>query len=260
MTGLSSGVPGQPAGCVLVLAKAPEPGRVKTRLTPPATPAEAADIAAAALLDTLDAIPTTGARTAVALTGRLARSARGAAIRSQLRRCLVLPQRGRDFGDRLAHAHLDVRRLHPRGPVLQIGMDTPQVTAELLTASCAPLHSGRVDGVLGMAADGGWWALGLRDPRHAAVLRSVPMSRSDTGERTLRALRVLGLRIASLPELVDVDAMRDAVQVAAMVPASRFARAVAAVAVAGPADGRVAGPPDRPGADRSAAGRDRVSA
>ena len=229
MTGHRVDDPASLPACVLVLAKAPEPGRVKTRLTPPATPHQAADIAAAALLDTLDAISASGSRTAVALTGRLSGSARAEAIRVLLRRCVVFPQRGKGFGERLANAHVHARRLYPCGPVLQIGMDTPQISADLLRASCEPLRSKRTDGALGMAADGGWWALGLRDPRHAAVLRCVPMSRSDTGERTLRALRALGLRIAALPELVDVDEMRDARQVAGMLPASRFGRAVAAV-------------------------------
>lgn len=229
MTRHHGAAPDLPPACVLVLAKAPEPGRVKTRLTPPATPGQAADIAAAALLDTLDAISASGFRTTVSLTGQLSCSARAAALRSRLRRCVVFPQRGKDFAERLDNAHVDARRLYPCGPVLQIGMDTPQISRGLLQASCELLRSRGTDGALGMAADGGWWALGLRDARHAAVLRSVPMSRSDTGERTLRALHTLGLRIAALPELVDVDTMRDARQVARMLPASRFARAVAAV-------------------------------
>ena len=163
---------------------------------------------------------------------------------------MVFPQYGKDLGDRLAYAHVDARRRHPCGPVLQIGMDTPQVGVELLDASCDVLRSSASDGVLGMAADGGWWALGLRDVRHAAVLRSVPMSRSDTGERTLRALRAVGLRIAALPELVDVDTMRDARLVSRMVPATRFARAVASVTAARAV----------PVAGRSAAGCKAVSA
>ncbi len=70
--------------------------------------------------------------------------------------------------------------------MLQIGMDTPQVTAELL-ASCARQLL-ETQAVLGPACDGGWWVLGLQTPATAECLRSVPMSQPDTGELTLKAL------------------------------------------------------------------------
>ncbi|MET8996100.1 DUF2064 domain-containing protein [Amycolatopsis sp. NPDC004169] len=219
-----------PPFVLLVVAKAPVPGLAKTRLCPPATPAQAAGIAAAALLDTLDAVcAVPGALPVVAMTGDLGAAARGAEIGTALRGATVIPQRGWDFGARLANAHADAAAVHTGLPILQIGMDTPQVTPESLAAAAAPvLHHGH-DSVLGPAADGGWWALGLAEPRHAQVLAGVPMSRDDTGERTLRALTASGLRPARAAELSDVDTMVDARAVAAACPGGRFARAVAAV-------------------------------
>ncbi|WP_410596728.1 DUF2064 domain-containing protein [Amycolatopsis sp. lyj-23] len=215
---------------LLVVAKAPVAGLAKTRLCPPATPAQAADIAAAALLDTLDAVcAVPGALPVVALTGDLGSAARSAEIGTALRRCTVIPQRGWDFGARLANAHADAAAVHTRLPVLQIGMDTPQVTPELLAATVAPIVHGDDDCVLGPAADGGWWALGLAEPRRAQVLAGVPMSRDDTGERTLRALTASGLRPRQAALVSDVDTMADARSVAAACPLGRFARAVAAV-------------------------------
>jgi hypothetical protein len=108
--------------------------------------------------------------------------------------------------------------------VLQIGMDTPQVHGALFDDAAAALRG--TDAVLGPAADGGWWGLGLHDPRHARVLLDVPMSTPDTGELTLRALRAAGLRVGMLPELSDVDTMADAARVVGEVPGSRFAVAV----------------------------------
>jgi hypothetical protein len=215
---------------LLVVAKAPVPGFAKTRLCPPATPAQAAEIAAAALLDTLDAVcAVPGAAPVVAMTGDLGAATRGAEIGLALRRVTVIPQRGWDFGARLANAHADTASVHAGLPVLQIGMDTPQVTPESLAAAVAPvLHDGQ-DCVLGPAVDGGWWALALAEPRHAQVLAGVPMSRDDTGERTLRALAACGLRPRRAAELSDVDTMADARAVAAACPDGRFARAVAAV-------------------------------
>ncbi|MFD4640063.1 DUF2064 domain-containing protein [Lentzea sp. NPDC058436] len=223
--------------CLLVMAKSPVPGHVKTRLCPPLSPEEAADVAAAALLDTLAAaLETPGAVPVVALAGVVRRED----VRDALAECVVIPQRGVSFGDRLANAHADVARF--RMPVLQIGMDTPQVTPELLE-SCAEFE----ETALGLALDGGWWALGLRDPLRAAVLRDVPMSRADTGALTLEALRGgrsradSGTRVPParagvvpavrmLPTLSDVDTIADAHAVAAQIPHSRFAAALASVA------------------------------
>jgi glycosyltransferase A (GT-A) superfamily protein (DUF2064 family) len=162
----------------------------------------------------------------VAMTGSLATSARAGELAVALARCTVIPQWGNDFADRLANAHADVAALYPGRPVLQIGMDTPQVSPELLTESIEWLHTKDVDAVLGPALDGGWWGLGLRSPSDARVLRAVPMSRSDTGARTLVALRRIGLRVRSLRQLSDVDTMADALRVADTAPGGRFAAGV----------------------------------
>ncbi|GHF98574.1 MULTISPECIES: TIGR04282 family arsenosugar biosynthesis glycosyltransferase [Amycolatopsis] len=215
---------------LLVVAKAPVPGFAKTRLCPPATPAQAAEIAAASLLDTLEAVcAVPGALPVVAMTGDLGAAARPVEIGMALRHVTTIPQRGADFGARLANAHADAAEVHAGLPVLQIGMDTPQVTPESLAAAAAPILRGGHDAVLGPAADGGWWALGLAEPRHAQVLADVPMSREDTGIRTLRALVACGLRPAGAARLSDVDTMADARAVAAACPDGRFARAVLAV-------------------------------
>ena len=83
--------------------------------------------------------------------------------------------------------------------------------------------------------DGGWWGLGVADPALAQVLTGVPMSTAETGERTLAALRGAGARVVLLEPLGDVDTPDDAPRVAALVPGSRFARAVAATGLLEPA-------------------------
>jgi glycosyltransferase A (GT-A) superfamily protein (DUF2064 family) len=85
-----------------------------------------------------------------------------------------------------------------------------------------------VDAVLGPAPDGGYWAIGLRRA-NADVFRGVPMSDVRTLASQHGRLRALGLRTVELPQLRDVDRFEDAIQVAAQVPGSRFAAAVAAV-------------------------------
>ncbi|WP_433606896.1 TIGR04282 family arsenosugar biosynthesis glycosyltransferase [Dactylosporangium sp. CA-139114] len=205
---------------LLLFAKAPVPGRVKTRLCPPWTPEQAATIAAAAIADTVDvlsAAPAT-ARTLVA-DGPLP------APPGWRRR----DQRGNGLGERLAAAYADTAL--PGVAALLVGMDTPQVHRGHLVAAAHALAD--ADAVLGPAQDGGWWALGLRDPAAAHVLAGVPMSTRETGARTRAALVGLGLRVAALPVLRDVDTAADAAEVAAACPSGRFARAVTTMVPAG---------------------------
>ena len=207
---------------LLVVAKAPEPGRAKTRLAGTVGDRVAADIAAAALLDTLDAVATAPvAARVVALTGDLDAAAGAAEIRQRLESFTVIEQRGDDFADRLANAHADSG--FGGNPVLQIGMDTPQVTAELLTGCARRLLESPA--VLGLACDGGWWVLGVSTPAMAECLRTIPMSQPDTGELTLKALRDNGIDVVPVDRLADFDVVDDVAVVRdACGPASRFAR------------------------------------
>jgi glycosyltransferase A (GT-A) superfamily protein (DUF2064 family) len=197
---------------LLVMAKEPVPGRVKTRLSPPLSPSEAASVAEAALADTLAAVAACGAdRKLVALDGEP-----GPWLPPGF---TVIPQHGDGFAARLALAWRDAG-----GPGLQIGMDTPQVTPALLDACLAATADPNVSATLGLALDGGWWALGLSERWQVDVFAGVPMSTSATGAHQLASLRAHGYRIAELPVLIDVDTVTDARQVAAQAPFGRFAR------------------------------------
>ncbi|GAA0289805.1 DUF2064 domain-containing protein [Streptomyces polychromogenes] len=192
---------------LLVIAKAPVPGRVKTRLTPPFTPRQAAELAEAALADTLAAVAATPAgRHVVVLDG-----APGPWLPPGFE---VMPQSGGDLDERLAAAFAACA-----GPALLIGMDTPQVTPRLLAPA---LDFAAHDAWFGPAADGGFWALGLAAP-DPALLLGVPMSVPETGAVQYERLRASGLRTGLLPRLRDVDTAADAAEVAALAPGGRFA-------------------------------------
>jgi glycosyltransferase A (GT-A) superfamily protein (DUF2064 family) len=197
---------------LVVLAKAPVPGRVKRRLSPPCSPEEAAAIAEAALADTLEAALGAGAdRVLLALDGTP-----GAWLPAEV---TVVDQGGGPLDRRLARAWS-----HVEGRGLQIAMDTPQASSILLARSMATLDV--ADAALGLAADGGWWAIGLRRAT-GDVFAGIPTSRPDTGRRQRARLDALGLRVAPLPVLRDVDTFADALAVAAIAPHGRFAAAVA---------------------------------
>ncbi len=193
---------------VLVMAKSPMPGKVKTRLCPPCTPAEAAALAEAALADTFEAVAACGAgRRIVALDGEP-----GAWLPAGFE---VVPQCTGELDERLAGAWAAAG-----GPGVQIGMDTPQVTAGLLDESLGALDT--APAALGHATDGGWWAIGLRRPE-PAVFRGVPMSTARTGAAQQARLRSLGLRVAELATLVDLDTVEDVGEVVAAGPRTRTA-------------------------------------
>jgi glycosyltransferase A (GT-A) superfamily protein (DUF2064 family) len=204
---------------VIVVAKEPLPGRVKTRLCPPCTPAEAAGLAEAALADTLEAVGGTAVdRRVLVLDGRP-----GPWVPDGFD---VLPQRGGPFTERLDAAWLDAVGGRP-GPTVQIGMDTPQVTARLLDDALDRLTI--VSSLIGPAEDGGWWALGLRGYR-PGLFHGVPMSAADTGTRQAQRIQeLLGTAPDPLPLLRDVDHIADARRVAALAPGTRFARRLAAI-------------------------------
>ncbi len=222
---------------VLVMAKAPVAGRVKTRLCPPMTAPEAARLASAALLDTLDTIDllqtASGGRVSkvIALDGSLVNAVDGSLIAGRITsagagRWTQIPQRGTSFADRLVLAHRDAAG---RGPVMQLGMDTPQLTVAMLAVSREALFRQQVDAVVGPSSDGGWWSLGVRNAQMTRALFDVPMSTSDTCELTIRALRADGINVARLPMLTDVDTFADAIEVADAAPGTRFARAFRAI-------------------------------
>jgi glycosyltransferase A (GT-A) superfamily protein (DUF2064 family) len=203
---------------LLVVAKAPVPGRAKTRIAATVGDSLAAELAAAALLDTLETTAGVGWPVVVALTGDLGEAVRAPEIADALEGVRVIGQRGDGLGQRLAHAHADADGGHG---VVQVGMDTPHLTVQdYLDAGALVGRGGRV---MGPAADGGWWLLGLPDPGDATALAGVGMSVDDTAEQTERAL---GGEVARLRVVRDMDTWHDAAVIAEDIPTSRLAAVV----------------------------------
>lgn len=204
----------------LVVAKAPVPGRVKTRLGAGLGMETAAQLAAAALLDTVAACRSAFTDCHLALDGDLADAVRASELHAALDDWTIHPQRGDGLGERLARAHADAAG---PGPTVQVGMDTPQLTRADLHGVAAAASNG--DAVLGPAADGGWWVLALMEPDAAAVLADVPMSTPSTFEATRAALTAAGQTVRVGRELTDVDTVTQAASVASGLTAGHFLEA-----------------------------------
>ncbi|WP_370070851.1 DUF2064 domain-containing protein [Streptacidiphilus sp. MAP5-3] len=207
-----------PPPTLLVIAKAPVPGRVKTRLTPPCTPEQAARLAEAALADTLAAL------------SRMPAGRRLLVLDGEPGPWLppgwdVVPQVGGGLDARLAAAFAHA----PQGaPALLVGMDTPQLDVAGLAEAFSPAVRAGVDAWYGPAADGGFWALGLARPTPELARRlldGVPMSTESTGAEVLDRLGAAGLTVRQLPQLTDVDTAEDAADVARLAPSGGFAAA-----------------------------------
>ena len=198
------------SAALVVMAKAPVPGQVKTRLCPPLDHAQAAALAESALADTLHAVSWTPARRRVLVLD----GAPGAWLPPGFD---VLEQHGTGLAQRLANATREIGEA-----LLFVGMDTPQLTRALLCDALEQLARADVDAVIGPTPDGGYWTIGLSEP-DPAVFEAVSMSSTTTGATQRARLDELGLRTAELEELRDVDTYDDAVAVAALAPWSRFA-------------------------------------
>jgi len=182
-----------------IIAKTPEPGRVKTRLCPPCTEAQAAEIAAAALADTIEAVDSTVAdprwrdrvQRVVLLDGQP-----GEWIPH---RYDLVAQRGDGLGERLANGFDDL------GPGVIVGMDTP-TAGRWLGEALGAVSAGR--DVLGLAVDGGYWVIGLA-ATDRAIFERIPMSQPHTGIAQLRRLHDLRRPVRLLPMTRDLDDVAD---------------------------------------------------
>ena len=195
---------------IAIIAKECLPGKVKTRLSPAFTHEEGAELASAALSDTMAAV--SGAS---GVSRRILFFA-GSASASQLTDFELLPQLEGSLDERLGYLFDVVDE-----PLLMVGMDTPQLAASVLSNLAEEWDRSDYDTCLGLAVDGGFWALGMKHP-NGDLIRGVKMSQSTTGAEQLGRLHGSERSVLMLPEFNDVDTFADAQEVADLAPESQF--------------------------------------
>jgi len=191
---------------IILFAKEPEPGQVKTRLCPPLSVEQAARLAEAFLLDeveTLGEVP--GAQVSIAYTPQ---SALGT-----FRRILgdgmipwMTPQGPGDLGERLYGAFASA--CPAWWPVIIAGSDSPDLPPAIVDSACRTLECDAADVVLGPAVDGGYYLIGARQA-HPNLFREIPWSTGEVVEATLRRADEARLRVSLLPVWEDVDQPAD---------------------------------------------------
>jgi hypothetical protein len=188
-----------------IMVKQPVPGRVKTRLCPPLTPEQATDLYRCFLLDKMAQVR----RLAVAApylaftppeAGAFFRDLAGESFS-------LLPQEGRDLGERLNHLSTHLLAAGHPGVVI-IDSDTPSLPDPCLLEAVTRMSHDHADAVFGPAEDGGYYLVGLR--RSApAVFQGIAWSTPAVLAQTLGAAAAAGLRVHLLPPWYDVDTGKD---------------------------------------------------
>ena len=200
-------VPGQiPRGlCALaVMTKAPRAGQVKTRLTPPLTPAEAAALNKCFLRDTTALIATTAAagvtRGIAVFTPVDAASSYVGILPAEFE---LVPQRGEAFGERMIFAMEDLFRLGFESSCL-INSDSPTVPQQAFTEATTILAQPNDTVVLGPSEDGGYYLIGLKK-LHREIFEDIAWSTEHVLQQTIERARQKNLKVYLLPKWYDVD-------------------------------------------------------
>ena len=185
---------------IIVMVKAPLPGFVKTRLTPPLTKVDAAALSLCFVQDVVTSALTVSPNLIVAFTPSDGRNVLEPVLPQNL---LWLEQKGAHLGERLDSATNHARDLG-FSPIIVLGADSPTLPPSLIENALRALTSDKADIVLGPTTDGGYYLIGFRKP-DGAVLRNITWSSPVTFEQTVRNIKQLELPLFTLPQWYDVD-------------------------------------------------------
>lgn len=192
---------------ILVMAKAPRPGTVKTRLMPLLGPDGCAVLQAALLRHTVATALATGRRTVVAFDLADARPPIRELI-EDLGAVELIPRCGEHLGERMTTAADDA--LPDGGELVVIGTDAPTAKSDLLARAFHALENGAA-AVIGPALDGGYYLLGLDWPApDAFAIDPALWSGQHVAAATMARLRRLPGRVSQLSTLRDLDTPEDA--------------------------------------------------
>lgn len=199
--------------CLGLFLRGPEPGRTKTRLIPALGDAGAASLYRAFVEDTLNlALRSPARHCRLWVDGEGPRTYVSPGMDVTLRDRTLQgqwserPQAGGDLGNRLQKAFLDAAA-DDLLPMLIIGTDGPDLPERNLAAALRALDDG-AELVLGAAADGGVWCIGLAQPV-PGFFDDLPWSMSTTGDALRARAQVLSLRNTEVPAWYDCDTPDD---------------------------------------------------
>jgi rSAM/selenodomain-associated transferase 1 len=190
---------------LVVMAKAPVPGNVKTRLNPQFTPEEAVDLYRCFLQDrirTLNRLK--GIDRAIAFTPADARDMFIPFSQNGIR---LFSQKGKDLGERLNNIFVE-KLAGGYDAVSIIDSDTPDLPQSTIQESFRRLLSDRADVVFGPCYDGGYYLVAMRKP-HPELFVDIPWSSDTVLSNSLEKAKKLAVKTDLLPWWNDLDTFED---------------------------------------------------
>lgn len=194
---------GEKARALVVVAKAPLAGLVKTRLCPYLRPAQAADFYECLLTDIIGKM---SGYEGGDLWLAFAPDGEDYFRQNHAGRRL-LAQRGGDLGERLHHIFVDLFRMDYH-EIVVVDSDSPTVPLSTIQQAYEALSEQNSDMALGPSDDGGYYLVGLKCPARG-IFRDIPWSTDRVLDSTLRRARELDLKVALLPRAYDIDVQED---------------------------------------------------
>ena len=202
--GHNRGVPPPGSTALIVFAKAPVPGQVKTRLCPPLMPDEAASLHGSLVLDLLERCQSLQGFDRILAGSPTPAHPFFDAMKTRFK-IPIWEQVGVNLGARMAHAFQSALG-SPYRSALIMGTDIPGITVPLMTTACKSLQDH--DLVLGPTVDGGYYLIGLRSPM-PELFAGIPWSTDTVCSLTQEKAQTLGLSVKMLPVLRDLDTIED---------------------------------------------------
>jgi rSAM/selenodomain-associated transferase 1 len=197
-----------PSRRLLVFARLPELGKVKTRLAAGIGDAAALAVYEAMLRDLIASLGTSTPEMEIEFLWPPAPGANGAALRRAFGDHAIATQTGSGLTDRLSMAFSERFFFHRTQKIIAIGADDPTLPRELIDHAFALLHS--CEYVLGPAADGGYYLIGCRAPSFdPAVFQDIPWGTSTVFTTTMQKIAATGRTVAVLPQRYDIDTVED---------------------------------------------------
>jgi rSAM/selenodomain-associated transferase 1 len=190
---------------LVVVAKEPVPGKVKTRLLPELSPVIAADLYRCFLCDRIQEISTlTEVDRTIAYTPE---DARETFTRLAVDGFKLFAQQGKTLGERLNNIFLE-KLSQGYKAVSIVDSDSPDLPKSIIKESFHLLSSKRADVVFGPCHDGGYYLVGMRRP-HPELFRDIPWSTENVLSVTLEKARQMGLNVKLLSAWNDLDTFED---------------------------------------------------
>lgn len=203
---------------LIVMAKRPFPGQTKTRLVPPFSLEEAADLYERILLDTLELVGGVAGVTPFVAYAPPNQEAAGY-FRRLAPDFECLAQTGNSLGERLDGV-LSICLELGFDQAVAMNSDSPTLPVAYLDEAFRRLHDPQTDVVLGPCEDGGYYLIGWKRP-HSRLVREVEMSTDRVLADTLKLAAEEHLKVALLPSWFDIDDMDALQRIAGIVPADR---------------------------------------